>query len=66
MDKRHSFRKFDSTFERKAKMAERQQIREIRERSKLNTDAEYMDWDESDDWQDDPGYMPINHKGKPL
>ena len=40
---RETFRKYESRFDRKAKMAERKQLRETRDRARLNTDTDYMD-----------------------
>jgi len=54
MDKqRNSFRKYESKLDRKAKMAERKQFREILERSRLNTETDYNDLEDEghyDDW----------------
>jgi polyisoprenoid-binding protein YceI len=53
MDKqRNGFKKYESKFDRKAKMAERRQFRETLEKARLNTDTDYLDEDlYSDDWK---------------
>ena len=56
MDKRcNTFRKFESRFERKAKMAERQYLRQKVERAQLNTDTDYID-DDDDSYDDSDWY----------
>ena len=49
---RENFRKYESKFDRKAKMAERKQFREILDRARLNTDTDYMEQDDSRDYAD--------------
>ena len=49
---RENFRKYESKFDRKAKMAERKQFRETLERARLNTDTDYMERDDSQDYAD--------------
>ena len=44
---RENFRKYESKFDRKAKMAERKQFRETIERARLNTDTDYMEHDDT-------------------
>jgi hypothetical protein len=49
---REKFRKYESKFDRKAKMAERKQFRETLDRARLNTDTDYMGRDDSRDYAD--------------
>lgn len=49
---RENFRKYESKFDRKAKMAERKQFRETLDRARLNTDIDYMERDDSRDYAD--------------
>lgn len=49
---RETFRKYESKFDRKAKMAERQQFRETLERARLNTDTDYMERDDTIEYMD--------------
>lgn len=49
---RENFRKYESKFDRKAKMAERKQFRETLDRARLNTDINYMERDDSRDYAD--------------
>lgn len=49
---RESFRKYESKFDRKAKMAERKQLRETRDRARLNTDTDYMERDDTVEYMD--------------
>jgi len=54
MDKKHNtgFKRYESKFDRKAKMAERKQFRETLDRARLNTDTDYMERDDSRDYAD--------------
>ena len=47
---RDGFRKYESKFDRKAKMAERKQFRETLDRARLNTDTDYMDREDTPDY----------------
>jgi len=52
---RNTFRTFESRFERKAKMVERQYLRQKVERARLNTDTDYID-DDDDSYDDSDWY----------